>query len=118
MGFHPANFWLTRPSVLELGRSTRQTDGQTDTGIIRRSGHNNVKALFVWLNVFVRVTIIGLSAATTHTVTVYTEIDDVITSGVDLTVRTPPNAGQLLICCFLKLRVKVKGKDRHLCSAP
>jgi len=32
MGFHPANFGLPIGlSVLELGRETRQTDGQTDT---------------------------------------------------------------------------------------
>jgi len=48
----------------------------------------------VRINVFVRVSIIGLSAATIHTVTVYTEINDVIVSGVDVTVRTLPKPGQ------------------------
>ena len=48
----------------------------------------------VWSIVLFRVSIIGLSADTTHTLTVYTEIDDVIISGVDVTVRTLPNAGQ------------------------
>jgi len=43
-----------------------------------------------------RVSVIGLSANTAFTLTVYTQIDDVIVSGVDLTVTTLPNAGQSL----------------------
>ena len=45
---------------------------------------------------FVRVSIVGLLADTAHTLTVYTEIDDVIISGVDVTVRTLPNTGELV----------------------
>jgi len=45
--------------------------------------------------VFVRVSITRLSAGTTYTFTVYTEIDDVIMSGVDVTVKMLPNAGPL-----------------------
>jgi len=44
-------------------------------------------------DVFVRVSVNGLSADTTHTFTVYTEIDDVIKSGVDITVRMLSSAG-------------------------
>jgi len=55
---------------------------------------NGVKLSCGWSNVFVRVSVIGVSAGTTHTLTVYTQIDDVIVSGVDVTVRTLPNAGQ------------------------
>lgn len=52
---------------------------------------------------FVRVSIIGLSAGTTHTFTVYTEIDDVIMSGADVTARTLFSAGRLLPYFFWKL---------------
>ena len=42
---------------------------------------------------FIRVSIGGLSVGTTHTFTVYTEINDVIVSGVDVIVTTLPNRG-------------------------
>ena len=45
------------------------------------------------MNVFIRVSIIGLTAGTDYTLTVYTEINDVIISGVDVTASTLPNTG-------------------------
>jgi len=48
-------------------------------------------------NVLFRVSIVGLSADTSYTITVYTEIDDVIVSGVDLTARTLPKPSGYLI---------------------
>ena len=41
-----------------------------------------------------RVIVDGLSAGTAYSLTVYTEIDDVIVSGVDVNVSTLPRGGE------------------------
>ena len=41
-----------------------------------------------------RVIVVGLSAGTAYSLTVYTEIDDVIVSGVDVNVSTLPRGGE------------------------